>query len=201
MVELGQARRAKAAWQVDTQRGLLDLVAQQPVVDVARDRRLVNRKSFQRCLHPVVRDRIPNEIHRKAMVKVCGRLRPVPQLDAYLFRRGQPHDCAIALPGRAGRVARVAEEKLISSEQTHLVVRLSKLEIGDALLVQTHVPTHGDVLLRLSLLHVPVIIRLELHEGPHDVLVLVSVLISHLDRSGLRVTQTTIDSHHILQRN
>eukprot|EP00966_Prymnesium_polylepis_P245693 5683666-Prymnesium_polylepis.1 len=47
VVELGQPRRAEAARQVDAQRGLLDLVAEQPVVDVAGDRRLINGKRLE----------------------------------------------------------------------------------------------------------------------------------------------------------
>lgn len=60
-------------------------------------------------------------------------------------------------------------------------------EVGDPLLVQSHVPADHNILLGLGLLHLLVIISLQLDEGPKDVLVLVGILIPQEHRVGILI--------------
>lgn len=57
-------------------------------------------------------------------------------------------------------------------------VGLGKVEVGNALLIETHVPADQDVVLGLRLLQLLVIVRLQLDQGAKDVLVLVRILVS-----------------------
>ena len=189
VVELGQSGRAEAARHGHSDRRLLHLVAEEPVVDVAGDRGLVHREGLERGLHAVVGDGLPHEVHREAVVRVDGHVRLGAQLDAHLLRGGEAHHRALALPRGAEAVARVAQLQLVPRDEAHVCVLLREGEVGDALLVKPHVPAHGDPLLRLRLLHLLVVVGLELDQRPHDVLVLVGVLVAHLHRGGLRVVQ------------
>ena len=123
------------------------------------------------------------------MVRVDGHVRLRAQLEADLLRGGQADHRALALPRRALAVARVAQQQLVARDEAHVRVLLREGEVGDALLVQPHVPAHGHPLLRLRLLHLLVVVGLELDQRPHDVLVLVGILVTHLHRGGLRVVQ------------
>lgn len=50
-------------------------------------------------------------------------------------------------------------------------------EYGDALLVQPLVPSQADAVLSLAVLGALVVVGLQLHEGCHDVLVVIAVVV------------------------
>ena len=52
-----------------------------------------------------------------------------------------------------------------------------KTEVGYSLLAETHLPPDRDVVLRLTLLHLLIVVSLLLDQGTKDVLVLVCILI------------------------
>ena len=108
VVELGQPGRAEAARHGHSDGRLLDLVAEQPVVDVAGDGGLVHGEGLERGLHAVVGDGLPHEVHREAVVGVDGHVRLGAQLEAHLLRGGQAHHRALRLPRGALAVAPVA---------------------------------------------------------------------------------------------
>ena len=134
---------------------------------------------------------VRREADREAVVRVDGHVGLRAQLEAHLLGGGEADHRALALPRRAPAVARVAQQQLVARDEAHVRVLLREGEVGDALLVQPHVPAHGHALLRLRLLHLLVVVRLELDQRPHDVLVLVGILVPHLHRGGLRVVQVT----------
>mmetsp|Transcript_100099 Transcript_100099/g.215926 ORF Transcript_100099/g.215926 Transcript_100099/m.215926 type:complete len:332 (-) Transcript_100099:17-1012(-) len=118
-------------------------------------------------------------------------LRPA-ELERHLLVGGDLGDVADGAPAvvrvRAG--ARPGgglqpQAQLVARHQAGLVVLLREVEVRDALLVETNVPADNDVLLRLRLLHLPIVVGLHLHERREDVLVLVGVLVAQHD--GLRV--------------
>lgn len=52
MIEVGQALGSEALWQLALDGNILDFVAQQFVVNVARDGGFIHRKCLQGTLHP-----------------------------------------------------------------------------------------------------------------------------------------------------
>lgn len=60
----------------------------------------------------------------------------------------------------------------------HVTIGLGQREVSYCLLVEPDVPADLDPFLRLRLFETLVVIRLKLHEGPEDVLVLVAVFVS-----------------------
>mmetsp|Transcript_40007 Transcript_40007/g.80193 ORF Transcript_40007/g.80193 Transcript_40007/m.80193 type:complete len:280 (-) Transcript_40007:906-1745(-) len=185
VVELRQPRSPKAPRQSDSHLRLLDLVAQQPMVNVARNGSLVNGKRLKRDLHAIVRNGLPDKINREAVVQVDRRVATGFELDADFLGCREPHDGPGALPCRVSRIAWVAQQQFVAGDEALLSLWLGKREVGDALLVEAFVPTHGDILLCLLLLHVLVIVGLKLHQGSHDVLVLVGILVQRLHRRRL----------------
>ena len=83
------------------------------------------------------------------------------------------------------KLARVLEPKFVSHCQPDFAAfQLRETEPSHTLLVETQVPAHRDVSLRLRLLQPLVVVCLDFHEGPKDVLVLISVLVAQ--DNGLR---------------
>ena len=59
----------------------------------------------------------------------------------------------------------------------HTVIGGAEDEVGDSFLIEADVPSDDDVVLRLGFLQFPVIICLQFHQGPEDVLILVGVFV------------------------
>ena len=59
----------------------------------------------------------------------------------------------------------------------HTSILAGKTEIGNSLLAEAHLPPDGDVFLRLTLLHLLVVVSLLLDQWTKDVLVLVGIFI------------------------
>mmetsp|Transcript_13096 Transcript_13096/g.41862 ORF Transcript_13096/g.41862 Transcript_13096/m.41862 type:complete len:433 (+) Transcript_13096:2610-3908(+) len=191
MVELGQAGRAEAARQRRPYRRLLDLVAEEAVVDVAGDGRLVDGESLERRLHAVIRNRLPHDVDRVAVAEVGGRSATRAQLEPDLLARVvEAHHRAGRLEGGVGSVPGVAEEQLVTSDQPQLGLIGGESEVGQPALVERHVPPYRQRLLRLGLPHLPVVLGLEPHERAHDGLVLVGVLVLALDGSRLAAVES-----------
>jgi len=198
VVKLWQPRSAEAPRQVDTHRRLLHLVAEQPVVDVAGHRGFVDSEGTQRSLHPIVGDGLPDHVDGEAVDQVDGRGGARLEFDADLLRGGEADDGAGGLPGFVRGVASVAEEEVVARDEAELILGLGEGEVGDALLVETNVPPHRDVLLRLGLLHVLVVVGLQLDQRPHDVLVLVGVLVAKLHGGGFRVGEDAVTTEGVV---
>ena len=76
-------------------------------------------------------------------------------------------------------VTQVSQSQLVPRHQSHVPVVLGHVEVGRRLLVESLVPPHFDVVLGLGLLQLLVIVGLQLDQGPEDVLVLVTVLLTN----------------------
>lgn len=76
MVQFWQSRSRKALWQVDFQSLLIHFMAEEPMIDVGRDRGLINSKCLHRALHPT-KKRKPNS--------------PYPVITKFLGRNWQQH--------------------------------------------------------------------------------------------------------------
>jgi hypothetical protein len=85
VVELGQPGRREALGQHDLDGLRLDVVAQQPVVDVARHRRLLHRERAHGGLHAVERGALPHKLHREAVHNVGRHAAVAAQLQPHLL--------------------------------------------------------------------------------------------------------------------
>ena len=65
------------------------------------------------------------------------------------------------------------------------IVGLGEVEVGDAFLIESDVPSHHDVILGLRLFQLLVVIGLELHQRAKDVLILISILVAVADHTNL----------------
>mmetsp|Transcript_35599 Transcript_35599/g.120617 ORF Transcript_35599/g.120617 Transcript_35599/m.120617 type:complete len:354 (+) Transcript_35599:1382-2443(+) len=198
VVQVRQAGNARAAAARRRRAALqhlgLDVVAQEPVVEVAAQRRVVDGQILQRVLHAVVGRALPHEIDDEAALRDLrgGIGRPQLQRDLAV---GEAQDVARRLPGLAvlARAAGVeADLELVADGQTELVGLVGRVGVaprqrkdGDVALREAPVPAHGHVLARLGLADASVVVRLELDERREHVLVVVAVLVRQQD--GLRV--------------
>ena len=178
-VQLGQVRRGEVFGEMAAEQHLVDLVTQQAVVDVRRDRLVVHGELLQRRLHTVERRRLPHKVHHEVVRAVQWDARVGLQLDADLVTSvvGYLDDMPDSGP-RFVSLPQVSDPQLVTMHEAHVSVRLGHAEVGDGLLVEALVPAHLDVVLRLRLLQLLVVVGLQLHQGTEDVLVLVSVLVS-----------------------
>ena len=88
-----------------------------------------------------------------------------------------PDDIAQALPRPSiGRIL-MLEPQLVPRHQPEVSVILWEEEVSETLAVESSVPSDGDVVATLTLLHRPIVVSLELHEGLEDRLVLMDVLV------------------------
>lgn len=77
----------------------------------------------------------------------------------------------------------IPQPQFIANGQPNFsALQLRKTEPSNALLIQTQVPTNGDVGLRLTFFQPLVIISFDLDERAENILVLISILISYKDR-------------------
>ena len=82
-------------------------------------------------------------------------------------------------------LARVAHSQFIASGKAHFTAfQLGQHEPCHPLLVQTKIPPHGNVGLRLALLESLIVVRLDFDQRSENILVLVCILIAQQD--GLR---------------
>jgi hypothetical protein len=87
-----------------------------------------------------------------------------------------------AFPGLV-QLALIPQPQFIANGQPNFsALQLRKTEPSNALLIQTQVPTNGDVGLRLTFFQPLVIISFDLDERAENILVLISILISYKDR-------------------
>lgn len=73
----------------------------------------------------------------------------------------------------------VPQPQLISNSEPNLSrLELGKVEPGDTLLVESHVPANDEAFLSLRLLEALVVVGFNLDEGAEDVLILVGILVA-----------------------
>mmetsp|Transcript_56047 Transcript_56047/g.132980 ORF Transcript_56047/g.132980 Transcript_56047/m.132980 type:complete len:360 (+) Transcript_56047:1840-2919(+) len=175
VVELGEARRREALRESAPDRLRLHLVAEEAMVEVARDGCLVDGERLHRALHSIVRCALPAELHREPVRGIGGGASRIPQLEGHLLGVGLIDN--VADPAPLADPVRPVQLQLVSGHQPNLSLVLGEHEVGDALVVQPRVPVHHQILLTVLLLHSLVGIRLVLHERSEDVLVLVGIVV------------------------
>ena len=85
---------------------------------------------------------------------------------------GQLQNVPSALPVQA----QVLQLQFVSRHKSEIVVLLGEEEISHVLLVETHVPVHAQVVLRLTFFHFLVVISLHFDQRAEYVLVLIRIL-------------------------
>ena len=64
------------------------------------------------------------------------------------------------------------------------------MKVGDALLVESEVPTHNNVVLSLRLFQLFVIVCLEFHQRTKDILVLISIIVPTTNEQNKKLKST-----------
>eukprot|EP00906_Rhabdomonas_costata_P014529 RCo020884 len=196
VVQLGQPRHGVPFGQHRGHRLWLHSVPQKLVVQVRRDRGLIDGEGLHRVLHAVEGGGLPHKVHAEAMVQLHGDSHVAAQLHGHLLIRGEPHHVAHGLPRLALCAPRVPQPELVPRHEADLVVLLGVQEVRDVLLVQTHLPPHGNAVLALRLLHRPVVLCLQPHQRPKHALVVVGVLVVELHRRRLVVGARALQVLH-----
>mmetsp|Transcript_5605 Transcript_5605/g.9206 ORF Transcript_5605/g.9206 Transcript_5605/m.9206 type:complete len:262 (+) Transcript_5605:2058-2843(+) len=213
MVQVRESWYRHALRQVGLECLWLDVVAEQPVVQVAGHGGIVHGEGLEGVLHAVVASGLPDELRDVTLgdlrrhVAVAHLQRDVSLVDAHHVTRALPRT---AVQPRRPRIQ--TQPQLIARHQSQLtLVPTRELEDSNSLVAQGAVPAHHEVLLLLVLLQLAVVLCLQLHQRSQNVLIVVSILIHQLCRLCLFVSSTCLSldvfqcgcrviSPHFLQR-
>ncbi|MES1919776.1 hypothetical protein MHBO_001547, partial [Bonamia ostreae] len=162
LVQLGQPRRAHFGRQVGGDVLRADLVAQEHVVEKARDRVVVVGEAVHGVLHARVGHRLPNEVDVEAEGLRDGRVLAAVELDEDLVFGGDLEHDPVAVPALVHHVPGVVQDDLVSFDDARAPLDVPVQPEVEALPApEPRGPTDGDALLLLCLARLAVEVGLE----------------------------------------